>query len=213
MTRGADADPGGLYPGQHLSAAASYANELAASVRADNYGLILLVFPVIGLVIGLAGGGTGSPRTAGRPAWRRPTARRRPAGPAGTGSARRPPTGRRRYGRAAAGWGWFVMGELTGVLAGMLRYAARMLPPGRREWAEAVQAEAGQVPPGWPRLRWLAGGLWLVAREATMMRKAGYWLGAGAVAAGAAWVVWLSWQTSPAADPQAVTDRVRVLGG
>lgn len=71
------------------------------------------------------------------------------------------------------------MGGLTRVLAGMLRYAARMLPPGRREWAEAVQAEAGQVPPGWPRLRWLAGGLWLVAREATMMRKAGYWFGAG----------------------------------
>jgi hypothetical protein len=105
------------------------------------------------------------------------------------------------------------MGELTGLLAGMLRYATRMLPPGRREWAEAVQAEAGQVPPGWPRLRWLAGGLWLVAREATMMRKAGYWLGAGAVAAAAAWVVWLSWRTSPAADPQAVTDRVRVLVG
>jgi hypothetical protein len=61
MTRGADADPGGLYPGQHLSAAASYANELAASVRADNYGLILLVFPVIGLVIGLAGGGLAAP--------------------------------------------------------------------------------------------------------------------------------------------------------
>jgi hypothetical protein len=105
------------------------------------------------------------------------------------------------------------MGELTGMLAGMLRYAARMLPPGRREWAEAVRAEAGQVPPGWPRLRWLAGGLWLVTREATMMRKAGYWLGAGAVAAGAAWVVWLSWRTSPALDPQAVTDRVRVLVG
>jgi len=61
------------------------------------------------------------------------------------------------------------MGELTELLAGMLRHATRMLPPGRREWAEAVQAEAGQVPPGWPRLRWLAGGLWLVAREATMM--------------------------------------------
>ena len=105
------------------------------------------------------------------------------------------------------------MGELTGVLAGLLRYAARMLPAGRREWAEAVQAEASHVPPGWLRMRWLAGGLWLVAREATMMRKVGYWLGAVAVAAGAAWVVWLSWRTSPAADPQAVTDRVRVLVG
>ena len=50
-----------LYPGQHLTAAASYANELAASVRADNYGLILLVFPVIGLLMGLAGGGLAAP--------------------------------------------------------------------------------------------------------------------------------------------------------
>lgn len=44
-----------------------------------------------------------------------------------------------------------------------------------------------------------------------MMRKIVYWLGAGAVAAAAAWAVWLSWHTSPAADPQTVTDRVRVL--
>ena len=46
-----------------------------------------------------------------------------------------------------------------------------------------------------------------------MMRKIVYWLGAGAVAAAAAWAVWLSWHTSPAADPQTVTNRVRVLVG
>ena len=103
------------------------------------------------------------------------------------------------------------MGGLTRVLAGLLRYTARLLPPGRRQWAEAVGAEASEVAPGWLRLRWLAGGLWLVAREAMMMRKVVYWLGAGAVTAGAAWVVWLSWRTSPADDPQTVTDRVRVL--
>jgi hypothetical protein len=102
------------------------------------------------------------------------------------------------------------VGGLTRVLAGLLGHAARLLPPGRRQWIEAVAAEAGQVPQGWPRLRWLAGGLWLVAREAAMGRKVMYWLGAGAVAAAGAWVVWLSWRTSPAADPQAVTDRVRV---
>ena len=99
------------------------------------------------------------------------------------------------------------------MLAGALGYSARLLPPGRRQWAEAVGAEAGQVAAGWPRLRWLAGGLWLVARETAMARKVVYWLGAGAVAAGAAWVVWLSWRVSPAADPQTVTDRVRVLVG
>ena len=105
------------------------------------------------------------------------------------------------------------MGGLTRVLEGLLGCAARLLPPGRRDWAEAVQAEAGQVAAGWPRLRWLAGGVWLVVREAAMTRKVVYWLGAGAVAAAVGWVVWLSWQTSPAADPQAVTDRVRVLVG
>ena len=107
------------------------------------------------------------------------------------------------------------MERLTWMLAGMLRHAAGWLPPGRQQWAEAVRAEAGQVPAGWPRLRWLAGGLWLVAREgATMMiGKVVYRLGAVAVAALAAWAVWLSWRASPAADPQTLTDRVRVLVG
>ena len=44
------------------------------------------------------------------------------------------------------------MDRLTLVLAGLLRTAARLLPPASREWAEAVQAEADQVPAGWPRL-------------------------------------------------------------
>ena len=105
------------------------------------------------------------------------------------------------------------MERLTWVLAGMLRAAARWLPPGRREWAEAVRAEAGEVPAGWPRLGWLAGGLWLAVREAEIMRKVVYWLGVGMVAAAASWGVWLSWHASPAAHPLVVTDRVRVLVG
>ncbi len=107
------------------------------------------------------------------------------------------------------------MEQLTWMLARMLRTAAGLLPPGRRQWAEAVRAEAGQVPAGWPRVRWLAGGLRLAAREgATMMvGKVVYRLGAVAVAALAAWVVWLSWRVSAAADAQTVTDRVRVLVG
>jgi hypothetical protein len=44
-----------LYPGQHLSAAVAYSRELTASVRAK-YGLILLAFPVIGLILGWASG-------------------------------------------------------------------------------------------------------------------------------------------------------------
>ena len=107
------------------------------------------------------------------------------------------------------------MERLTWLLGGLLRAAAWLLPPGRRPWAEAVQAEAGEIPAGWPRLHWLAGGLWLVAREANVVRKVVYWLGAGAVAAAAAWAIWLSWRAVPAPyfDPQAVTNRVRVLVG
>ncbi|HEV3293355.1 MAG TPA: hypothetical protein VG123_30620, partial [Streptosporangiaceae bacterium] len=107
------------------------------------------------------------------------------------------------------------MEQLTWMLAGMLRRAAGLLPAGRREWAEAVRAEAGQVPAGWPRLRWLAGGLWLAAREGAkmMVGKVVYRLGLMGVAAAVAWVVWLSWRVSPAADAQTVTDRVRVLVG
>lgn len=98
-------------------------------------------------------------------------------------------------------------------LTWMLRHAARLLPPERRPWAEALQAEAGQVPVGWPRLRWLAGGLWLVIREAHVARKIVYWLGIGAVAAAAAWAVILSWQTTQAADVESMTDRARILAG
>jgi hypothetical protein len=105
------------------------------------------------------------------------------------------------------------MERLTWMLAGMLRTAASWLPSGRQEWAEAVRAEADQVPAGWPRLGWLAGGLWLAVREAEMMRKVMYWLGVGMVAATAAWAVRLSWQASSAGHPLVVTDRVRVLVG
>lgn len=105
------------------------------------------------------------------------------------------------------------MERLTWMLTRMLRDAARLLPPGRQEWAEAVQAEADLVPAGWPRVGWLAGGLWLAAKEAEIMRKVVYWLGVGAVMAAAAWAVWLSWHASSATHPLVVTDRVRVLVG
>ena len=95
----------------------------------------------------------------------------------------------------------------------MLRQAARLLPPERRPWAEALQAEAGQVPAGWPRLRWLVGGLVVVAREAHLARKLVYWLGLGAVATAAARAVILSWQQTQAADVESMTDRARILAG
>jgi hypothetical protein len=105
------------------------------------------------------------------------------------------------------------MARMTRLLAGLLGNTGRLLPPARRQWAEAMQAESGQVPAGWRRLHWLAGGLWLVAREAGVARKIVYWLGLGLAAAAAAWAVWLSWRTMPGSDPESVTDRVRVLAG
>ncbi|HET7017462.1 MAG TPA: hypothetical protein VFI65_26305 [Streptosporangiaceae bacterium] len=105
------------------------------------------------------------------------------------------------------------MDRLTRGLIWLLGGAERLLPPSRRQWIEAVRAETEQVPAGWTQLSWLAGGLWLVFREANMARKIGYWLGVGAVAVIAAWTAWLSLRTAPASDVEAVTDRFRILVG
>jgi hypothetical protein len=67
---------------------------------------------------------------------------------------------------------------------------ARLLPAERRDWAEAVWAEAGEVPPGWPRLAWRAGGLRLIAREAHVGRGAGTLLLFMLAAGAAAWSAW-----------------------
>ena len=74
------------------------------------------------------------------------------------------------------------------------RGAVRLVPADRRDWAEAVWAEAHEVPTGWPRLAWRAGGLGLIAEEGQMARTIGSWL-LFAVAAGAA--VWGAWPGSP----------------
>ena len=50
------------------------------------------------------------------------------------------------------------------------RTAARLMPAERRDWAEAMWAEADEVAPGLARLAWRAGGLRLIAREALLMR-------------------------------------------
>ncbi len=103
------------------------------------------------------------------------------------------------------------MERLSQLVTWALRATAQLLPPARREWAEAVQGEACQLPAGWPRLDWLAGGLWLVVKEAQVVRKFVYWVGIGAVAAIGIWAVWRSWTNVPASDPKVVTDKVRLL--
>ena len=70
------------------------------------------------------------------------------------------------------------------------RAGARLLPAGRRDWAEAVWAEAHEVPAGWQRLAWRAGGVRLIAKEAQIARRIGVPLLFAAAAAAAAWVAW-----------------------
>jgi hypothetical protein len=98
------------------------------------------------------------------------------------------------------------MGRFTRVLAGLLGRSAGLLPAGRREWAEAVLAEAGEVPAGVGRVAWLCGGLWLVAREALMGRVTRVL----AFAAGAVGVVWVGWP-GPSSDSATPVNRVYVF--
>ena len=51
--------------------------------------------------------------------------------------------------------------------------AARMLPAERREWAEAIWAEADEIPSVLERVRWYVGGTWLLAKEPSMGRRIG----------------------------------------
>ena len=87
------------------------------------------------------------------------------------------------------------------------RAAARLVPAERRDWAEALWAEAGEVPPGLTRLAWRAGGMRRIAREALLMRRAGRLL---VFAAAAAWVAWAAWP-GPAVNVATTVARVDVV--
>jgi hypothetical protein len=82
------------------------------------------------------------------------------------------------------------------------RGALRLVPAGRRDWAEAVWAEAHEVPAGWPRLAWRAGGLGLIAKEGQMTRTIGTWSLFVAAAGAAAWGAWPGSPVSHAAAVQ-----------
>ena len=70
------------------------------------------------------------------------------------------------------------------------RAAARLVPARRREWAEAIWAEAREVSPGWPRLAWRAGGMRLIVKEARMTRRLAILVLFAAAAGAAAWSAW-----------------------
>ena len=95
------------------------------------------------------------------------------------------------------------MDRFTRVLAGLLRRSAGLLPAARRDWAEAVLGEVGEVPAGARQVAWLCGGLWLVAREVLMARV----IRVLAFAAGAAGLVWIGW---PGASSNSATPVNRV---
>jgi hypothetical protein len=76
------------------------------------------------------------------------------------------------------------------VAAAADRAAVRLVPAARRDWAEAVLAEAYEVPSGWPRLAWRASGARLIAREAMVVRRIGVLVLFAAAAGAAAWAAW-----------------------
>jgi hypothetical protein len=87
------------------------------------------------------------------------------------------------------------MSGLSRMRGALARGVLRLVPAGRRDWVAAVWAEAGEVPPGWRRLAWRAGGVRLVARETLQRRTTGVTL---LFAAAAALAVWAAWPGSPA---------------
>lgn len=99
------------------------------------------------------------------------------------------------------------MDRFTRVLAGLLGRVARVLPGSLREWSEAVLAEAGEVPAGTGRVRWLSGGFWLIVRETV---RRGIIRGL-AFAAGAAVLAWISWPGSSSNSATSL-NRVYLVG-
>ena len=99
------------------------------------------------------------------------------------------------------------MSGLSAVTAAARRTAMRLVPAGRREWVEAVWAEAPEVPSGLRRLAWHAGGARLVARETLMRRGTIRAMLFAAAAALAAWAVW----PGPAGGFAASVDRTDVI--
>jgi membrane-associated phospholipid phosphatase len=98
------------------------------------------------------------------------------------------------------------MDWLTTVIMTLLRYSEPMLPAGQRAWVRALRVEADQVPAGWDRLAWLAGGARFTVREAALNRLA-YPAAFAAAVAGTAWTAW----SGPPGDSAVVINRVDVI--
>jgi hypothetical protein len=99
------------------------------------------------------------------------------------------------------------MSGLTRATAAVLRGSTALVSASRREWAEAIMVEAAEVPAGWQRLRWLAGGVRLTVREVARGRRSWYPLAFVAAAAGTAWSAW----SGPPGDSAIAINRIDVI--
>jgi len=99
------------------------------------------------------------------------------------------------------------MDELTRAMAAALRRSAALMPAGRREWIEAVLAEAAETPAGWQRLSWLGGGLRLTLPQAARARGLWYALAFATAATGIAWSAW----SGPPGDSAIEVNRIDVI--
>jgi hypothetical protein len=80
--------------------------------------------------------------------------------------------------------------RLGRVGAAVRRGAARLVPAGRRDWVEAVWAEAPEAPAGLRRLAWHAGGARLIVREVLMRGGTRRGIPFAVAAALATWAAW-----------------------
>ena len=99
------------------------------------------------------------------------------------------------------------MERLTRLTEALLRSAEPMLPVEHRAWAQALRAEAAEVPAGWDRLAWLTGGIRFTLRSAVLGRGLAYLLVFTAAVAATAWTAW----SGPAGDPAVAVNRVDVI--
>ena len=100
-----------------------------------------------------------------------------------------------------------AMEWLTKAIVTLLRYSEPVVPAEHRAWARALRTEASELPAGWDRLAWLAGGVRFTARQAALNREVAYPLAFAAAAAGTAWSVW----SGPPGDSAIVINRVDVI--
>jgi hypothetical protein len=96
---------------------------------------------------------------------------------------------------------------LTRLVVTLLRYSEPMVPAERRAWVRALRTEADEIPAGWSRVTWLAGGVRFTIWQAALNRRMVYPLAFATAATGTAWSAW----SGPPGDSAIVINRVDVI--